>query len=172
RALSNDLAFAAGSKSGGFIYTPVNGGESKAGEETVDGKRQLRSYGSMTYAGFKSLLYANMGRDDPRVKAALDWIRDHYTLTHNPNMPQTRTLQGLYYYYYVFAKAFSAWGQERITDSAGTVHPWASELCRTLKERQRPDGSFVNSADRWMEGNPYLVTGYAVLALQEAVAAK
>jgi hypothetical protein len=33
--------------------------------------------------------------------------------------------------------------------------------------RQRPDGSWVNEADRWHEGNPYLVTAYAMLSLQE-----
>lgn len=168
RSLSNDQAFAAGSGDGGFIYTPVAGGQSKAGQETVDGKKQLRSYGSMTYAGFKSLLYADLGPDDPPVKAALDWIRGHYTLEHNPNMPEAQSLQGLYYYYHLFAKAFAAWGQQHITDSAGTIHPWAAELCQALQKRQRTDGSFVNPADRWMEGNPYLVTAYAVLALQAA----
>ena len=34
----------------------------------------LRSYASMTYAGLKSMIYAGLDRDDPRVKAALDYI--------------------------------------------------------------------------------------------------
>jgi len=33
---------------------------------------------------------------------------------------------------------------------------------------QRPDGSWVNEADRWMEGDPNLVTAYSVIALQIA----
>ena len=42
-----------------------------AGEYTgADGKRMLRSYGSMTYAGLKSMIFAGVGPDDPRVKAA------------------------------------------------------------------------------------------------------
>ncbi len=54
---------------GGFIYFP---GSSMAGEEKLaDGKTALRSYGSMTYAGLLSFIYAKMDPDDPRVKATL-----------------------------------------------------------------------------------------------------
>jgi squalene-hopene/tetraprenyl-beta-curcumene cyclase len=63
---------------GGFVYGPGNTrqGESMAGEYTApDGRRMLRSYGSMTYAGLKSMIYAGLTKDDPRVKAAWDWIR-------------------------------------------------------------------------------------------------
>ncbi len=165
----NDQPFATGSTEGGFIYTPVGGGESKAGVDEADGPSRLRSYGSMTYAGFKSLLYARLERDDPRVRAALDWIRGHYTLESNPNMPGAQSEEGLYYYYHVFARALRAWGEPEITDGTGQVHRWREELCRTLKEAQRPDGSFVNEADRWMEGNAYLVTAYSVLAIQTAL---
>lgn len=40
----------------------------------------------MTYAGFKSLLYANVSRTDSRVQAAWRWIREHYTLDENYGM--------------------------------------------------------------------------------------
>ena len=166
---TNDQPFAAESVDGGFIYSPVNGGESKAGIDMVDGKPQLRSYGSMTYAGFKSLLYARVDRDDPRVQRAAAWISRHYTLRHNPNMPLTRSRQGLYYYYHVFARALHAWGQEEVKDAAGIDHPWRAELCHMLVSLQHDDGSWVNDADRWYEGNPQLVTAYAVLALQTAL---
>jgi squalene-hopene/tetraprenyl-beta-curcumene cyclase len=166
---ANDRRFAAGSEDGGFIYTPVGGGESKAGNVIVDGRPRLRTYGSMTYAGFKSLLYAQVDRDDARVRAALDWIRGHYTLSCNPNMPQAQAQEGLYYYYHVFAKALRAWGQARIVDTRGVSHEWRDDLCRALLRRQRSDGSWVNAADRWYEGNPHLVTAYAILALQTAL---
>ena len=39
----------------------------------------------------------------------------------------------------------------------------------SLVAAQRPDGSWVNAADRWQEGQPELVTAYAVLALEEAI---
>ena len=34
-----------------------------------------------------------------------------------------------------------------------------------LAKRQQPEGSWVNPADRFMEGDPNLVTAYALLAL-------
>ena len=54
----------------------------------------------MTYAGLKSFLYAGVGKDDPRVVAALGWIKRHYTLAENPGQGQS----GLFYFYQTFAK--------------------------------------------------------------------
>ena len=167
---SNDQVFADESVDGGFVYTPVGGGESKAGTEVVAGRPRLRSYGSMTYAGFKSLLYANVDRDDARVQGAIAWIRRHYTLGHNPNMPETKTKQGLYYYYHVFARAMYAWGEKSIRDADGISHNWRGELAEKLMSLQKPDGSWVNEEDRWFESNPHLVTAYAVLAMQTLLA--
>ena len=39
---------------------------------------------SMTYAGLKSMIYAGLSPDDPRVKAAVDYIKKHYTSTRTP----------------------------------------------------------------------------------------
>lgn len=144
---------------GGFYYTPAAGGQSQAGE-TADGG--LRSYGSMTYAGLKSMLFAGVEADDPRVKAAVDWIRKHYGLESNPGMGSA----GLYYYYHTFAKALDALGQGRLVDENGEVHDWRADLIATLAERQRSDGSWVNDQnERWLEGAPNLVTAYSLLAL-------
>lgn len=144
---------------GGFIYTAVGEGESKAGETPQGG---LRSYASMTYAGLKSFLYAGISKDDVRVKAAMDWIGRHYDLSSNPGMGQ----QGLFYYYHVFAKALDAAGEDFVVDSKGKQHNWRQDLVAQLAKRQRADGSWTNPADRWFEGDPNLVTAYALLALQ------
>ncbi len=143
---------------GGFAYTGVGKGESKAGETPEGG---LRSYASMTYAGLKSFLYAGIKKDDVRVKAAMDWISRHYDLTKNPGVGQ----QGLFYYYHVFAKALDAYGEDAITDSNGKAHNWRSDLTMRLAELQGKDGSWTNPADRWYEGDPNLVTAYSLLAL-------
>ena len=55
--------------------------------------RSLRSYGSMTYAGFKSLLYADLPPDDRRVASALGWIEANFTVGENLGLGQ----QGRYY---------------------------------------------------------------------------
>ena len=165
---TNDQSFAGGANDGGFIYTPANGGESKAGTVTVAGQPRLRSYGSMTYAGFKSLLYAGLSKDDARVRAVAGWVGRHYTLDANPNMPDEQSHEGLYYYYHAFARAMNAWGEETIVDAQGHRHAWREELCGKLVSLQRPDGSWINDQDRWYEGNAYLVTAYAILAIQTA----
>lgn len=143
---------------GGFIYSAVGKGESKAGETPEGG---LRSYASMTYSGLKSFLYAGLKRDDPRVQAALDWIRRHYDLKSNPGMGE----QGLYYYYHVFAKALAAVGENEFVDSKGVRHNWRADLTKELASRQRSDGSWVNGTDRWYESDPNLVTAYSLMAL-------
>ena len=154
----NTTAFPAKNPDGGFYYTPDAGGTSQAGTTESGG---LRSYASMTYAGLKSMIYAGVGPEDPRVKAAYKWIGKNYDLASNPGMGNS----GLYYYYHTFAKALDAMGVDQVEDEAGVKHDWRAELIRELAKRQQPDGSWLNENDRWLEGDPNLVTGYALLAL-------
>ena len=163
----NTTAFAAKVRDGGFYYTPAAGGVSEAGQ-TEDGG--LRSYGSMTYAGLKSMIFAGVKADDPRVKAAVTWIKKHYTLSANPGMP--KPAQGLYYYLHTFAKALSAMGLDVLEDDKGVKHPWRHDLLVELAKQQRSDGSWVNSDPRFMEANTNLVTAYALLALSYAQPSK
>ena len=165
---TNDQAFAKAATDGGFIYTPAEGGESKFGDiDSLDGSSQLRSYGTMTYSGFKSLLYAGLTEDDPRVKAALKWISTNWTLDYNPGTGGS--FDGQFYYLHAFSKALQAYNNDKITDAKGVKHDWRSELNDYLKSAQKPDGSFINvKSERWLEGNPVLATAYAALALQEA----
>ena len=155
---NNTTPFAAKINDGGFYYTPVGQGESFAGKTPEGG---LRSYASMTYAGLKSMIYAGVGPDDPRVKAAFAWAQKHYDLTANPEMGSA----GLYYYYHTFAKALDAMKLDVIEDASGVKHHWRNELAAEILKRQRPDGSWINSNSRWLEGEPSLVTGYALLTL-------
>ncbi|MGH7201892.1 MAG: prenyltransferase/squalene oxidase repeat-containing protein [Planctomycetaceae bacterium] len=154
----NTTPFAAKVNDGGFYYTPAAGGTSQAGTTPNGG---LRSYGSMTYAGLKSMIYAGLTADDQRVKAAFDWIRRFYTLDENPGMGQ----QGLYYYYHTFAKALDALGVDYLVDANGDKHDWRKELAHEFRGRQKDNGSWVNMTERWYEGDPNLVTAYALMAL-------
>ncbi|MEM7312934.1 MAG: prenyltransferase/squalene oxidase repeat-containing protein [Planctomycetota bacterium] len=155
---TNDTKFAKLNPDGGFYYTPAAGGSSQAGTNPNGG---LRSYGSMTYAGLKSMLYAGVSQKDPRVKAAVAWLKQHYDLKENPGMGAA----GLFYYYHTFAKALDAMGAKEFVDSDGKKHDWRSELIAELANRQRKDGSWLNEHDRWYESDPSLVSGYVLLAL-------
>jgi squalene-hopene/tetraprenyl-beta-curcumene cyclase len=155
----NTTPFANQVNDGGFYYTPAAGGTSQAGLTPNGG---LRSYASMTYAGLKSMIYAGVHPDDPRVVAATEWIRQFYSLEENPGLGQ----QGLFYYYHTFAKALSVLEMDEFTDASGVAHDWRKELAEHLFQKQQENGSWVNPTDRWMEGDPNIVTAYSLLALE------
>jgi squalene-hopene/tetraprenyl-beta-curcumene cyclase len=146
---------------GGFIYGP---GETKAGEETLpDGRVALRSYGSISYAGLLSLIYAKLGPDDPRVKTVKEWLGKNYTLEENPGMGA----EGLYYYYQTMSKALSAAGIDKLQLADGKEADWRTDLAGAILKKQREDGSWANANGRWMESNPVLVTAYCVMSLEQ-----
>jgi squalene-hopene/tetraprenyl-beta-curcumene cyclase len=158
----NTAPWAAKNNDGSFIYSAANGGENRRSDDT---KSDMGGYGSMTYAGIKSMIYCGVGKDDPRMKKALEWIGKNYTLDSNPGMPEVNSQRGLYYYYHTFAKCMDALGEDTFTDAKGVKHDWRADLIAALAKRQRADGSWINENDRWMEGDPNLVTGYALMAL-------
>ncbi len=177
----NDQAYAKGSKQGGFVYaTGENADTAGKGqsfatepmtEETLDDGTKvsrLRAYGSVTYAGFKSYLYAGLKPDDARVKAAFDWIASHYTLAENPGLGT----DGFYYYIIAFARALDARGPATIPvtiDGKPATRDWHNDLIDRLAELQEPDGSLKSVDDRWMENNQVLITAYSLIALQHAL---
>jgi len=161
-AETNKAEWAGVANDGGFIYAAKP--ESKAGEVEVRGKKGWRSYGSMTYAGYLCYVYAKLPRDDPRVKAAFKWITENYTLDENPGIKD----QGLFYYYHTFATAMAARGEAILKDKDGKDHDWAKELTAKLISLQAEDGSWLNKADRWHEGDKIICTAYCIRALAKA----
>ena len=146
---------------GGVIYRP---GESK-GEDVVtkEGRVALRSYGSMTYAGMLSMIYAKVDVNDPRVKAMKSWLGANYTLDENPGLGP----QGIYYYFQAMSKALTAAQMDTLPLDDGTKVDWRKELGSKLLQLQRENGSWVNDNGRFMESNAVLVTSYSVLALEQ-----
>ena len=150
----NTTPFAAKNPDGGFYYTCVAGGGSPAGKTDNGG---LRSYGSMTYSGLKSMIYAGVKPDDPRVKAAMEWVRKNYDVKNNPGLGQA----GLYYYYNVFAKSLDALGVDLFEDAAGKKHDWRRSLPRSFsagKRRTVPGSTAIRSGWRairiWRPDSP------------------
>lgn len=160
---TNDQEFASDDpdNKGGFVYFP---NDSKAGtQELPDGTIALRSYGSMSYAGLLSFIYADLEKDDPRIVAVMDWLSKNYTLKENPGLGQ----QGLYYYYQTIAKALSAAGVDKLKLPDGKEADWRLELSRQLLSNQREDGSWVNANSRWWENDPVLVSAYNIMSLAQ-----
>jgi squalene cyclase len=165
---------------GGAIYATsldkdhIGVPESSASPELIDeGKAGrpvsgLRTYGAMTYAMFKTYVYAQLPRDDVRVQDAVKWIRNNYAVDHNPGMPKGQEYQGLYYYLVAMARALDAWHSD-LTTADGKKINWDNDMIAQLVKMQREDGSWLNESDRWREGDPNLVTAYAIIALTHAM---
>ncbi len=159
----NDQPWAGLVNDGSFIYTAATGGVTKVVDKIKPGDPRP-GYGSMTYAGVKSLIYCGVSKDDPRVKKALDWIKKNYTVDANPGMPGIRSKWGLFYYYHTMAKTLDVLEMDYLTDAKGEKHDWRADLTAALAKRQEENGSWTN-VNHWMETDPNLVTGYSLMAL-------
>ncbi|GAB5513847.1 prenyltransferase/squalene oxidase repeat-containing protein [Rhodopirellula baltica] len=158
----NDTQFADKVDDGGFYYEiPTTKIDPSTSEERFTPNGGLRSYGSMGYTGLKSMIFAGLTKEDPRVKAAQQWIQDHYSVEKNPGMGTA----GLYYYYHTFAAALDAAGLKTVADSDGKEHDWKADLVAELAERQNEDGSWSNDNQRWFENDKNLATSFALMAL-------
>jgi len=146
---------------GGFFYYP---GHSMAGAVTnvETGRVALRSYGSISYGGLLSYIYARVKKEDPRVVAVVDWLQKHYTLEENPGMGP----QGYFYYVHLMTKALVAARVDRLKLKDGTEVAWKEEVAKRLVSLQQPDGSWVNENPRWWETDRVLVTSYVLMSLQ------
>lgn len=145
---------------GGFVYDPDS---SKAGGVTnANGKVALRSYGSISYAGMLSYVYADVKKNDPRVQAVMEWLQTNLALEENPGMGA----QGYYYYLHLMTKALTAAQIDELVTRDGKKLDWRREVAMRLINLQKADGSWQNESGRWWEKDSNLVTAYSVIALE------
>jgi squalene-hopene/tetraprenyl-beta-curcumene cyclase len=125
-----------------------------------------------SYEDVLPIVYRSLRPEDDLARRALAAIRKHYTLERNPDLTRRygdggfrEEHQGIYYYYLLLARTLAAFGDPSLHLESGEEHDWVRELARRLLVLQRPDGAWSNASDRWWEGEPVLVTSYAMLAL-------
>ncbi len=144
---------------GGFIYGPT---ETRGPKVDQNGRVAMRSYGSISYAGLMSFIYAGLDKDDPRVQAAITWLSENFTLDENPGMGP----EGQFYYYHTMAKSLDAAKLPQLSLKDGKKIDWRDGLTHKLLDTQQGDGNWANAkAGRWMETDPVLVTGYVLMSL-------
>lgn len=148
----NDMPYAV--DDGGFMYETGHYKEDRS-----------HSYGSMTYAGVKSLIYARVSKDDIRVKQALAWIYNHYTLEENPGFGTS----SLYYYYMTAAKCLATLKENVIVDARGNHHDWREEFIKKLISLQHEEGYWLNDNGRYWENVKDLTTAYALITMKFAL---
>lgn len=129
---------------GGFIYQPGS---------TTWGNG--RSYGSMTAAGLWGLYTCGVNRSDGRVKAAWNWISNHYYADQNYPIGDLF----LYYYLYSLAKACWLWN---VTEIDG--HDWYEDMKELLIDNQQEDGHWPGTDAH--EEPDLVATCWALLALE------
>jgi hypothetical protein len=167
----------AGHGPGGAVYGPADAHGSWEKHDPSQAEKFTAS-GTMTYSLLSSYLTLQLSPEDPRVAAALAWVKDAYGFDGNPGMTTGKEMQGLFHYYALMARTFSMLKTTTLDLGNGRVVDWRADLYASiLKRAQRKtfaDGTsgafWLNSAPRWAEGMPHLTTAYMLRALK-AIAA-
>ena len=149
---------------GGVSYLPQTENSAEKSRRAARGGRKtpLANYGAMTYGAMKTMIYADLSRDDPRVQSALRWIRRHYTFQKNPG----QGMNSYYYYIQTCAKALAVLNQTQIVEES---KDWRADLVNALIERQEENGSWINEVGRHWESDPDLVTAYSLMAIEQTL---
>lgn len=150
---------------GGFYYRP---NESRAGIVTNrQGMAVYKAQAGSTYAALLALRYARVGTDDERVKQAVRWSQQHWSLDQNTGTDK----EGLYSYYHMLAKALVVYGDALVSRGETLRMSGRQALIEKLLSLQKIDpaagrGYWVNETGRYWESNPVLTTSYALVALE------
>lgn len=153
----------------GGLYYAASGDPKihKAATRKIADKEVIQSYGSMTYDGIKTYLYAGLPKDSPEVKAAIDWVRKNYSVEAHPGFPYDKATRqherGLYYYYLLMARALDAYGENPFETFDGKKHDWPRELAGQFLKSVRESKMWKNENPAWYEGDPVLVTSYVLV---------
>lgn len=136
------------------------------------GKGDQNAYGSMTVGAVGAMCIYDYVQDeksswmkDPTVRAGLNWLARHFSVTENPkiadSVPALKGYPQMYYYYYLY-------GLERVGVLYGTetmgAHEWYPEGAQELFKAQGAGGSWASRDG----GNEVWDTCFAILFLRRA----
>jgi squalene-hopene/tetraprenyl-beta-curcumene cyclase len=106
--------------------------------------------------------------DDPRVKAAWQWLAKNFSADEHPGhyADGRQAERDSVYYYYCFSLA-EALGDSSPADSKLAVNrvEMARAIAGALLKRQKPDGSWSNPEVEVREDDPLVATSLAARAL-------
>ena len=170
----NDAPFIEGAGDGSGIYSAQDATGSWEKRDAGGDPEKFHGSGTMTYTLISSYLALDLTADDPRVAAALNYVKSHYQFTSNPGMPAGKEQQGLYHYYALMARTFVLLGEDTIALPDGRTADWRADLFAAIRERMQtvplPDGRtgaiWTNRSTRWGEGIPHLASVYVLGALK------
>jgi len=150
---------------GGFFFILDDPVRNKAGETGTGRQGQMRyaSYGSATADGLRALRACGQKVTDSRALAAADWLVSRFSAAEHPGQyaASREHLRPALFYYYSASIAEALSISARGSDAVNWIQPLASALL----DRQRPDGSWVNTAVDVREDDPLVATPLAIRAL-------
>lgn len=115
-------------------------------------------------AALRCLLDAGLDKNDPRVAAAWRRVSQQYSLQ------QAETTNGADAWFdglNNFSKAVRGYRTASVTDAAGGSHTWRNDIARTLLDRYRGDGSWVDA--QGSDSDPLRTTAWSVSTLNQVV---
>lgn len=138
---------------GGFHFIYDDPVRNKAG----GGPNGFLSYGSATADGYRA--FTRNIPNGPVDHTSLDWLKSRFDPAHHPGdyLPAHERNRDAVYFYY-------AAGIARVARMTGN-RDWAIRLAEAIRERQQPDGSWMNPVDLVREDDPIVATCWAIIAL-------
>jgi hypothetical protein len=147
---------------GGYFFTPsADDPLNKAGQGPAGAPR---SYGTATADAILAQLAWNVPKNDPHIRAALEWLESHPTLDIVPGFPATaaRVAGGeealKYYYWATLAQVIAQFPDSKLALQR-------AELQRLLEREQHLDGHWQNANPLMREDDPLIATALAITAL-------
>ena len=166
---------AAGGKNGpgGAVYGPADAKGSWEKQDPTQSEK-FTTTGTMSYSLLSSYLTLELSPEDPRVVAALGWVKGAYQFDSNPGMASGKEMQGLFHYYTLMSRTFALLKTDTIDLGNGRIVDWRSDLFASITSKAqhmtldngRKAAFWINSAPRWAEGMPHLTTAYMLRALK------
>lgn len=148
---------------GGFYFSPIALSANKAPYDP--NQHCWPSYATATCDGALALLAAGGSPHDPKLQAAIRWLRRYPEVDYPAGIPTDHPEPwGDSVRFYHYAVRAEAWRK------LGFPQAELDRLAAALIARQREDGSFVNSVSPLMkEDDPLLCTALAVVALANSL---
>jgi squalene-hopene/tetraprenyl-beta-curcumene cyclase len=156
---------------GGFFFVQSDVVRNKAGASGKDsqGRERFSSYGSATADGLRSFAAIGLPVDDPRVKAAWQWLAKNFSAEQHPGHyadgRQAERDSVYYYYCHSLAEALVHHPAELTEAESIDRDAWARAIAAALLKRQKPDGSWSNPEVEVREDDPLVATLLAMRAL-------
>jgi len=151
---------------GGFFFHPDRRALGNKAQWSDEEFRKPRSYGTATSDGICLLLAAGAKQDDRRVRAGVNWLKEHHETEKVPGFDDAAEElgwdEGLKFYFFQ--------GLSRVLHllPKESREGQSDKLVEAIIGLQKDDGSWQNESARMREDDPLIASCFSLLALSNA----